>query len=388
MNLSDFQHLRTSEGQDLLAGLTALAPQEANFLRLHQQFAKKHPSNLVKAALETVFLRQKAKGKFSRSDQMYFTREGLEQSSGEWVAAYRAKRFPQDAIVADLCCGIGGDLIGLAANHRVYGVDLDELRLAMALENATVYGHAERVNLIQADASQFWHNDVTAIFVDPDRRADGTRHVAMNHYQPNVQQLLHHYGLHFPFAIKIAPGIAHQELDALDCEAEFISVGGELKECVLWFGPLRTTRRRATILPAGLTMAADEPAPLRAVSRPLQYIYDPDPAILRAGLVSNLAVAIDAQPIDLTIAYLTSKHQHMSAWVTTYEVEEVLPFHAKQIGNALKSRGIGHVSITKRGSPVDVDQLRKSWKLTGHLQRTVILTRHAEQPIAIIAKRL
>ena len=63
---------------------------------------------------EQVDLRRRAAEKFTHADRMLFTARGLEQATDEVVADYKASRFPAGQRVADLCCGIGGDLIALA----------------------------------------------------------------------------------------------------------------------------------------------------------------------------------------------------------------------------------------------------------------------------------
>lgn len=388
MTPAGFEQLLSPTGQAFLAELSAVKPREADFLRLHQRFAKSFPPDLVKAGLETIFLRHKAAVKFTLSNQMYFTRDGLEQSSGEAISRYRARRFSPWVTVADLCCGLGGDLIGLAESHRVVGVDLDPLRLAMARENLRVYWRLDAAELIEADVAAFQRPDVEAVFFDPDRRADGERHVSIAKYQPAVTSVIANFPRDFPVGIKIAPGVPHHEIDAFDGEAEFISVAGELKECVLWLGPMKTFRRRATILPLSISVAADAPVIQRPVGSVQEFLYDPDPAVIRAGLVSNLADELDAHPIHPEIAYLTSREHRQTPWATAYAVEESIPFHAKNLGAALQRRSVGHVTITKRGSAVNVDDLRRLWKLTGSESRTVILTRDADRPLGIIARRL
>ena len=77
-------------------------------------------------------LRLRARAKFDRAGRMFFTRSGLEQASAEVVARHRARRFDTAGPVADLCCGIGGDLIALAERHPVLAVDIDPLHLRMA----------------------------------------------------------------------------------------------------------------------------------------------------------------------------------------------------------------------------------------------------------------
>src|SRR6202011_5423054 len=116
-------------------------------------------------------LRLDAAAKFSRAAQMLFTRAGYEQSSSEAIAGYRAGRLSRASRVADLCCGIGGDLIALAAAGDVLAVDRDETHARLALHNAAVYGRAERVTAVVADVRDVRLTGVDAVFIDPARRA-------------------------------------------------------------------------------------------------------------------------------------------------------------------------------------------------------------------------
>src|SRR6516225_9221446 len=115
MELDAFRLLMTAEGQSALTRAAALGPTEATFLTCFDAVRKHHPPTLAKAALETALLRSRARDKFTDADRMYFTREALEQATGEAVARHRANRFARFGSVADLCCGIGGDALALAA---------------------------------------------------------------------------------------------------------------------------------------------------------------------------------------------------------------------------------------------------------------------------------
>ena len=388
MDLPAFRRLLTPEGQAALVAASALSPSAANLLACHQRLRKEFPDDLARAAVETALLRRKAidSEKFTFGDVMYFTREGLEQSSGETVSAYRARRFAPFTHVADLCCGIGGDLIALTAAAFVTAVDANPVRLAMAAENVRRYHRADRVTFVEADVLTVPLPGVEAAFCDPDRRADGKRHLRPREYSPPLDRLRARFPADFPLGVKVAPGVPWDDLRGLGAEAEFISVGGELKECCLWFGPLRTTGRRATVLPAGETLTADEPADPEPPGPPLAYLYDPDPAVVRSGLVADLGRLLGARPIDPEIAYLTSDRHTPTPFARSYAVEEAMPFHARQLGERLRSMNVGNVVLTKRGSAVDVDELRRKWKLTGDQSRTVILTRVLGRPFALIAR--
>jgi hypothetical protein len=168
-------------------------------------------------------------------------------------------------------------------------------------------------------------------------------------------------------------------------EAEWVSDGGDLVECALWFGPLATdVARRATLLPSGATLTGD--GSRRAEGGPVgRYLVEPDPAVIRAGLVAELADQVDGRLLDPTIAYLTTEHRPRTVLGSAYEVTDVLPFGVKRLRTLLRERGVGRVTVKKRGTAVTPEQLRPALRLTGDSEATVVLTRVAgEQSVLIV----
>ena len=384
MTLTTFERLLTPVGQAALAAALELRPTEASYPASADRLAKAFPVDLSRAALDTVLLREKARPKFARAAEMYFSREALEMASGEVVASHRAKRFAAFPTVADLCCGIGGDALALAAaGRRVVGVDTDALRLRMAAANLAVHGLAGRfvcADVLTAELPPF-----DAAFADPGRRPGGKRTLSTDRYEPPVSALVSRFGPGFPLGVKVAPGVPRDELPRFDAEAEFLAVQGELKECVLWFGPLRTAGVRATVLPGGHSLTG-VPGPA-AVGPPGAFVYDTSPAVSRSGLVRVLAEALHARQLDPDIALLTADTPTPTPFATPYRVEEVLPFHVKRLTGWLRERGVGRVTVLKRGSTVDSDELTAKLKLRGDGHRELILTRCGGKPAVVVAAR-
>ena len=106
---------------------------------------------------------------------MYFTRAGLEQATAEVVARHRTARFAAASRAADLCCGIGGDLVALAGGRSVLAVDSDPLALRVARANCEVYGVAYNITALRADVRDVDLRGVDAVFIDPARRAGRQR---------------------------------------------------------------------------------------------------------------------------------------------------------------------------------------------------------------------
>jgi hypothetical protein len=387
MELGTFLRLLDHEGQTAITVAEELKPSDVRYPACYDRLTKHFPSDVSRAALDTVMLRARAAAKFAHASRMYFTREALEMATHETVSRYRADRFRRFGTVADVGCGIGGDLIGLGmAGVGTSAVDRDPLRLRMAEANTAAYGLTGRFAL--ADVLSEPLPDTDAVFADPGRRPGGRRTLSVSEYEPPVDRLISLRPAGFPAGVKVAPGVSRSDIQRFDAEAEFISLDGEMKECTLWFGPLKTNMLRATVLPGGHTLTADTiPLPTE-VRAPQRYIYDPDPSVTRSSLVPTLAVKIGATQIDSEIGFLTSDNPVSTPFATAYRVEDTLPFHAKRIGQWLRGNRIGRVTVVKRGSPVVVDDLLSRWKLTGDEHRTILLTRTQGKPVAIIAERL
>jgi hypothetical protein len=252
-------------------------------------------------------------------------------------------------------------------------VDADPLRLALAAQNLTAYGVRERVTLIHDDVSTMQLPRVDAFFFDPARRSAGRRRFSVHDYQPPLS-IVRDWLTHTPaLAVKISPGVALTELADYDCEIEFISHAGELKECVLWFGPFKTTARRATLLPGRHTLITNNQSPI-TLSPPQRYLYEPDPALLRAGLVATLAAQLNAHQLDPDIAYLTSDALTPTPFARAFVIEESFPFRLKRLRERLRALRVGQVTVKKRGSPLEPEALIRQLRLAGPESRIVFLT--------------
>ena len=390
MEIEDFYFLLSETGQQWLAELSETAVTPNNHLQLAERLRGEMSVTNAYAILETVLLRQRAEKKFERAADMYFTRPALEQASAEVVSRYRAKRFHEAGLkkIADLGCGIGGDALALAEKAEVTGVDLDPVRLAMAQENVAVYGKGAAFHPLQADLEEMLPLEASAVFADPGRRDEqGRRLYSVHEYRPSLD-LLRSWRSQIPdMGIKISPGVDYAELPA-EAEVEFISVQGEVREGMLWFGRLRRgVERQATLLPGGEVLT-NENNPDVAVQPPGRYLYEPDGAVIRAHLVEHLAAQLEAAKISDDIAYLTADTHTHTPFARCFAIEDVLPFQLKRVRQYLRQRKIGRVTIKKRGSPLDPDTLRKQLRLKGERHRIIFLTQAAGQPVVIIGIEL
>jgi SAM-dependent methyltransferase len=386
--------LLSAEGRELLAALPAGPLDPAEDLRLGTRLRRRHPAELVAAALAQRELRERAAAKFALAGRMWFTREGLEQASAEPLARHRAARYAGADRVADLCCGIGGDLCALAPGRAALAVDLDPLRLRMARENARVHGAGE-VAVACADVQSLNLPRSLAVFVDPARRAGGRRLPAAESHPP-LAWCLELAGRVAAVGIKAAPGLPLNRVPP-GWEVELLADRRELKEAALWSPSLATTGRRATVFPGPATLAAeprstgappwgspDPSGPPVPCGPPGAYLLDPSPAVTRAGLVDELARDLGAWKLDPRIAFLSADQPLRSPFGRSLAVDASLPWSLKRLREVLRQRGVGAVEVRKRGSAVDVDELTGRLRLRGDARAVVVLTRVADRPWALV----
>jgi len=343
------------------------------------------------AVLEQVRLRARAAARFERAGQMLFTDAGLQQTTHPAVAARRAERFRGHAWVADLGCGLGGDTLALArVAAGVLAVDRDPIRLLFARHNAGVYGLGDRISFVQADAlaAPFAPQDLT-VYCDPGRRtAAGRRTFQPEDYEPPLSRLWERLAGTAGLAIKVGPGIPYETLPWAD-EVEIVSLDGQVREATLWCGALATpgVRRRATLLPAGATVTDAQSAAGCPVRPAGTHLYEPDGAVIRAGLVRQVGTLLGLWQLERRIAYLSGNEQVVSPFVQGFEVLEQLPFGLKPLRRRLRELGVGVLEIKKRGVALDPDDFRRRLQLRGRESRTLILTRIGDRPVAFICRR-
>ena len=88
--------------------------------------------------------------------------------------------------------------------------------------------------------------------------------------------------------------------------------------------------------------------------------------------------------LDATIAYVTADALHPTPYATAYEITDHLPFNVKKLKALLRERRVGILTVKKRGSAVEPEELRRKVKPQGPHAATVFLTRVAGAPAMLI----
>lgn len=376
--------LRASPG--LFDAIEQVGSRETEF-HLQQRLRSLFPMELVVAALTLRDLRRKgaASQKFSRADRMWLTPTGLEQATAEPVARHKARRF--SGSVSDFCCGIGGDTLALAEQCEVRAVDLDPAMCLRTEWNAEVYGVAERVRTVVADVSQAI-DGAGLLHIDPDRRPGGRqRMMRIEDCAPNLDVLRSLMTQFRGGAIKLSPA-SNFGGKFTNVELELVSLHGECKEATVWFGELAGDQPfRATALPSGETIAADPLSARADIVTSRAFVFDPDPALVRSGLLDVMAERLQLARLDDAEEYLTGDQPLCSPWLQTFRVLEVLPNNDREVRAACRRHEFGSVEIKCRHLPIEIERVRRKLPLEGSRPGVLLFARVLGKATVIVAER-
>lgn len=327
-------------------------------------------------------LRKKAEAKFAKASQMLFVSEALEQATHEAVAAYHASRFPSGVLVADLTCGIAGDLIALAQRGPATGYELDGERAECARHNISVHGFVAEVreeDSLNAEIHEY-------AIADPARRVGGKRTLELNEFEPNPFLLAERLRSAKLACMKLSPMLSDQALESLSSSIEFVSYGRECREALLWFGSEAKEGRWSVHVEYGERLPESlSPAP---VEKPDTYFYEVDPAAIRAHCLGTLCEMHRLALVGESNGYLTGPKLVESAWLVPFEVVHPCLNNEKAVRSWLKQNNARLVSIKTRGVHVDPKSLAKRFESDGDRRVELSIYPTKSNYVYTILKRL
>ncbi|MGV9671161.1 THUMP-like domain-containing protein [Gordonia sp. NPDC003504] len=394
--LDDAAFLRSRHGDKALENVGGLVLTPASMLSDIAEARSRYAPHDA-ALIETVRLRRRAVGKLRHAADLLLTDDALQQSTASVVAAQRAaeiaRRYP-DAIVHDVTCSVGAELIELAGTTGIGGVigsDLDRVRLAMARHNTALDVSCPPTLLVADALTPTSTADV--VLADPARRTGAGRVFSPDALSPPLLDVLMTYAGR-PLAVKCAPGLDYQVIRdrfGFSGEVQVTSLDSSVREACLWSGPGIGVGRRATVMRTGvdgavsvweLTDAESDDIP---TGEPGEWIIDPDGAVVRAGLVRHYAHRHRLWQLDPQIAYLTG--DAVPPGERGFRIIERLGSTSEKVlRKALAAHDCGTLEILVRGLDVDPDALRKRLKLKGTRSLSLVLTRIGRKGVAFVCE--
>ncbi|MEZ6129393.1 MAG: class I SAM-dependent methyltransferase [Planctomycetaceae bacterium] len=360
-------------------------------LAIQRQLRSDYSGELVTAAIGIHEARRKAAGKLPEAEHLWLTRVGLEQSTAWQVAQHKAARFPQDERILDLCCGVGVDTAALLTRSPVLAIDLNPAMALRCRWNNELW-NAELASRLVTTVEDVHAVELagTLLHIDPDRRC-GRDSAAkrLEQYSPDLAWMQHTVQVAAGGALKLGPASNFMQKFP-GCEIELISLSGECKEATVWFGSLAGKFAfRATHLPSGETLSAD---PLSAWCREAhsacEYILDPDPALVRSGLIDVCAEMHRMQRLDKEDEYLTADRLPDTRFVTAYRIEAALPNNLREIKRYLRSHPGGHYEVKCRRLSVDANAIQKKLPKGDGPPRVLFFIRHGGKAVVVVSQRV
>ncbi|GGK65244.1 class I SAM-dependent methyltransferase [Ornithinimicrobium pekingense] len=402
--------LRRLAAREGRAVLEALPPyDDAEVLALTTRLrAEGLDADLVSAALTQARLRARAAGRLGpAAARMLLTGDGLEQATRPAVARRHAQRFVDAGVghVWDLGSGVGLDAVALAeAGLEVTAVERDEEVAAAATANLAAY---PRARVVHADVHEVAPRPGDGAWLDPARRTPGvadargrTRRVfRLSDLAPSWEHVQAVAAGAAATGAKLSPGFSRGDLPR-GAEAEWVSLDGDVVECAVWWrGAVRRAGASAVVGTSTahgvawerVTEVADPPPALADGERPEAWLAEPDRGVLAAGLTGSVAAAVGGRELDPGVGYVSAPGPVDVPWARWFAVEEVLPLHARPVRAWLRGRGVGRVTLKKRGVPTDPERFRAELRLRGGRsspEATLVLTRVAGRPSVVVVTPL
>lgn len=356
------------------------------------RIAKATSDDAARWAFSQWALRKRAQLKFAKAREMLFDQEGLEMSTHESLGSYHAALFPKNEMVYDLTAGIGADLIALAKRGPTIGFEIEPSRAQMARQNLAVHGLEAEV-IVSNSVAPGWlvpgQNDVAPgclvpgrndvdpgslipeqisenifLFADPARRSAGRRFTDPSEFQPNPVEIIQKFETCKLGVIKLSPMLPDEFLDSLTPRLEFVSFGGECREALAIFGSQVLPGRFAVQVETGSILEADD-LYLPSSDEPRTFLYEADPAAIRAHALGNLCEEFGIVALSDTNGYLTGDQQISSPWLTGFRVIEHGRFDVKVLKKRLAELGSGTPVLKQRGTKLDLQKFQKQMILKG-----------------------
>jgi len=356
----------------------------------------------VSLALRQIAARQLLQKKvpsWAENDDLLFpVHLSIEQCSSEASAKYKAGLL-QGQTFADLTGGLGIDTYFISqqfqqadyVERQAELCDLARHNFEVLKANVKVWNETSEEYLSHCESKE-------CIFIDPARRDEhGRKTVSISDCKPDVaalQDLLLQKAK--TVMIKLSPmldiSMALEELHHVK-EVHVVAVANECKELDVIMGrgfegePKFVCVNLLTSQPElRFTQEEERNCPVRITDGVSNYLYEPNPAVMKAGCFKLLTQRFDVLKLHKNSNLYTSEKFVSSFPGRIFEVEGWAPYN-KKVKQALL-HDVDKASIAVRNFPLSVADLRKALKI-GDGDETYLFatTLKGEQKVVIRTKK-
>ncbi|NNE28416.1 MAG: hypothetical protein HKN16_02190, partial [Saprospiraceae bacterium] len=294
-------------------------------------------------------------------------RKSLEQASSEFLAKFKSD-LVEGTSFADLTGGMGIDTIFMSKNFsKGFYVEKDESLARLAAWNFQQLG-IDKIEIGNLSAEKFLKgHDGTFdwVYLDPSRRTDQGRVIAMEQYSPNIIEIWDLIQSRSKKCmVKFSPmQDLHEIRDKLSGLESILILcqGNEVKEVVGIFGAeelekptleiwdIRETEQKKiwTSQTFGRKVSASN-------GSPLQYLYEPHAGVLKASCQDEVAKAFGLE-----------KLHPQSNFFTSIELLKKYPGRVFEFKGYLKDNKDSprEMHVISRNHPLKADQIKKKFQL-------------------------
>jgi 16S rRNA G966 N2-methylase RsmD len=328
-------------------------------------------------------------------DWWYPVRLSCEQCSSELTARYKAEIIRPsfeggDGVrLLDLTAGYGVDTYFLSKQfeHTDYIEQNAEL-CRIAEHNFSLQKSAISIHNCSAEEFLQTTGQYDLIFVDPARRdSHGGKVFHLENCTPNVIELLpellkHSQRLLFKLSPMLDISQAIKELSAVNWNIYVVAIKNEVKEVLLLSGGNGTITAIDLSCPEQAFTFTREEEKNTTVSYQLStinYLYEPNAAILKAGAYKLVAQRFKLHKLDPN-THLYASDQYVAHFPGRVWKTSPLP--------SQKERVIQQANVLVRNYPLTAEQLKKKMRLKDGGTEYIIGCRVDGKPVVLRAERL
>lgn len=321
----------------------------------------------------------------------YFTEQTLMQCSEPSFATYAMSILDVKGLrVVESCTGAGMHALSALKEGAadVMSHETNPVIGYIATINAGLHGYVLEPTIMDGALANVSSEDI--FWADPSRRKDMQHRKGLTgYYSPELEVLISKARMSKRGGIKIAPG---ERIEG-DLTREFLGIGRECREQILWFhtsivdGQVTLIDKQKTFIPQGAELIPDLVGH-ESIAQ-YQYILEPHPALIRGSLSANYA-EFGIAVFDRNIAYGLSHEQKDIDWYVHFNILHCERFSRKRLQELLLDLDWNaKTEIKKRGFPMEPDEVRKQLKFSKSDQAgVIILTRCNDDHVMILCKRI
>jgi hypothetical protein len=307
---------------------------------------------------------------FQTEGIIYPVKLSMEQCSSEITAAYKASLVAGDIFV-DLTGGFGVDSVAFAEKiKKVIYIERNSELADIVKYNFGIL-KKDNIEVLNTSAEDFINkNSLRAdwIYIDPARRKGGSKVFRFADCEPNVIQLQQElFKISNHIMIKTSPlldiDLAIKELGCV-AEVHVVAVDNECKELLFLLNKpaqnqetkiVATNIRKGNKEEFSFTRKMENES-VANFGLPLEYIYEPNAAILKAGAFKSLANLVGLNKLHRNSHLYTSETVRENFPGRIFRLLKIVKYSKQEI---LVEIPEGKANITTRNFPDSVEMIRK-----------------------------